>query len=74
MCDDRRCRYTVGEVKCPWEIGDHPASLADAREQRIVSEALAVTGRIPLAEAERMYANWKARWTPKAVSLDSSDG
>lgn len=66
MCSDFRCPWRVGKMPCPFEIGDHPATLAEARDQRLVSEALAVTGSIPVEEAERQYAAWKAHIAKQA--------
>jgi hypothetical protein len=68
MCSDRRCPWRVGKNPCPWEIGNHPASIADARDQMIASQAIGVTGLIPLADAERMYAAWRKRAGLRASS------
>lgn len=51
-----------GHPRCPWGIGKHPATLADARDEITVRRALLETGTIPLAEAEQRYAAWKTTW------------
>lgn len=51
-----------GRRNCPWGIGQHPATLADARDSLTVMLALREAGPIAPDDAKRRYDAWRARW------------